>query len=67
MNNKQDNQVIQQVKKSLLQCPFMPEPMSGDQSVELLAYTIPVCAILICNTLFLIWIMGVRMISQVSV
>merc|ERR1719206_1673669 len=37
----------------------MTGPTTGDQTLELLAYTVPVCAILVCNTVFLVWIMGV--------
>ena len=51
-----------QVNTTMLGCPFMTEPVSEDQSLELLAYTVPVCAILVCNTVFLVWIMGVRIL-----
>merc|ERR1719483_243131 len=59
MNSKQGSQVRQQVNTSVLGCPFMTETKAEDQSLELLAYTVPVCAILVCNTVFLVWIMGV--------
>ena len=59
MNNKQEDQVRNPVNVSVLGCPFMTESTTGDQTLELLAYTVPVCAILVCNTVFLVWIMGV--------
>merc|ERR1719483_1031777 len=59
MNSQQGSQVRQQVNTSVLGCPFMTETKAEDQSLELLAYTVPVCAILVCNTVFLVWIMGV--------
>ena len=37
----------------------MTESGAEDQNLELLVYTVPVCAILLCNTVFLIWIMAV--------
>ena len=52
-----------QINTSVLGCPFMTESVTEDQNLELLAYTVPVCAILVCNTVFLIWIMGVRKYS----
>ena len=58
--DQQDRQERHQVNTSMLGCPFMTESVTEDQSLELLAYTVPVCAILVCNTVFLIWIMGVR-------
>ena len=63
MNNQQGTHTIHQVNTSVLGCPFMTESMAGGQNLELLAYTVPVCAILVCNTVFLIWIMGVRIMS----
>ena len=59
MNNKQEGQARNPVNVSVLGCPFMTGPTTGDQTLELLAYTVPVCAILVCNTVFLVWIMGV--------
>jgi len=38
-----------------LACPFLLEPSVP----ETLLYTLPICLLLICNTAFLIWIMGV--------
>ena len=67
MNSKQGSQVRQQVNTSVLGCPFMTETKAEDQSLELLAYTVPVCAILVCNTVFLVWIMGVRVVSSCEV
>jgi len=58
MNNKQEGQARNPVNVSVLGCPFY-ESTAGDQTLELLAYTVPVCAILVCNTVFLVWIMGV--------
>ena len=57
---QQDSKDRVEVNTSMLGCPFMTESVSEDQSLELLAYTVPVCAILVCNTVFLFWIMGVR-------
>lgn len=39
-----------------LACPFLLEPWLP----ETLLYNLPICLLLICNTVFLIWIMGVR-------
>ena len=38
-----------------LECPFLLEPWLP----ETLLYNLPICLLLICNTVFLIWIMGV--------
>jgi len=51
---------VNQINTSMLGCPFMPDSSGDDSYLELMAYTVPVCAILVCNTIFLIWIMGVR-------
>ena len=57
---QQDRQEREQVNTSMFGCPFMTESVTEDQSLELLAYTVPVCTILVCNSVFLILIMGVR-------
>ena len=59
MTSKQEDQTRHKVNASVLGCPFMTDASTGDQTLELLAYTVPVCAILVCNTVFLVWIMGV--------
>ena len=38
-----------------LECPFLLEPWLP----ETLLYNLPICLLLFCNTVFLIWIMGV--------
>jgi len=38
-----------------ISCPFMSKP----RDLELVAYMVPVCLILLCNTIFLVWIMVV--------
>lgn len=45
---------------SLLNCPFMAETESSSGRVmEVVAYMVPICAVLLCNTVFLVWIMAV--------
>ena len=50
------------VNTSLLGCPFISDSEQS-QHLELLAYTLPVCLLLLCNFVFSIWIMAVSLLS----
>ena len=49
---------MKQLNTSLLGCPFISDSEQS-QHLELLAYTLPVCLLLLCNFVFSIWIMAV--------
>ena len=51
---------IKLVNTSLLGCPFISDTEQS-QHLELLAYTLPVCLLLLCNFVFSIWIMAVSL------
>ena len=51
---------IKLVNTSLLGCPFISDSEQS-QHLELLAYTLPVCLLLLCNFVFSIWIMAVSL------
>ena len=46
------------VLASQLGCPFISDTEQS-QALELWAYTLPVCLLLVCNFVFSIWIMAV--------
>ena len=57
------SEAVLAAQDTLLGCPFISDTEQS-QTLELWAYTLPVCLLLACNFVFSIWIMAVSQTSH---